>query len=86
MGGLADVREQPPISLQVKLPTDTTKPERKPDGTIATVSPVTELARANAMRPQNRIITATGSALSAERQVFFVAMEVNANSRETTKE
>jgi len=72
-GGLTDVCNQHLISLQV--PTDTTKPERKPDGKIATVPPVTELARVDAEWPHDHIIIATGSALSAGRQVFFVAMK-----------
>lgn len=62
---LTDVREQHPISLQVQLPTDTSKPEWKLDGTIVTIPDLQLNLLVSTLR--DRIIAATGSALSAGR-------------------
>jgi splicing factor 3A subunit 1 len=59
------VREQHPISLQVQLPTDTSKPEWKLDGTIVTIPELPLNLLVSTLR--DRIIAATGSALSAGR-------------------
>ncbi|KAF8497079.1 Pre-mRNA splicing factor PRP21 like protein-domain-containing protein [Russula emetica] len=54
-----------PISLQVQLPTDTSKPEWKLDGTIVTIPELPLNLLVSTLR--DRIIAATGSALSAGR-------------------
>jgi len=54
-----------PISLQVQLPTDTTKPEWKLDGTIVAIPELPLNLLVSTLR--DRIIAATGSALSAGR-------------------
>ncbi|KAN0105430.1 SF3a splicing factor complex subunit [Russula decolorans] len=54
-----------PISLQVQLPTDTSKPEWKLDGTIVSIPELPLNLLVSTLR--DRIIAATGSALSAGR-------------------
>ncbi|KAI9508491.1 Pre-mRNA splicing factor PRP21 like protein-domain-containing protein [Russula earlei] len=57
-----------PISLQVQLPTDTSKPEWKLDGTIVTIPDLPLNLLVSTLR--DRIIAATGSALSAGRLIL----------------
>jgi splicing factor 3A subunit 1 len=62
------VREQHPISLQVQLPTDTSKPELKMDGTIVSIPELPLNLLVSTLR--ERVITAMGSALSAGRLIL----------------
>ncbi|KAI0303410.1 Pre-mRNA splicing factor PRP21 like protein-domain-containing protein [Multifurca ochricompacta] len=57
-----------PISLQVQLPLDTSKPEWKLDGTIVTIADLSLNLLVSTLR--DRIITVTGSALSAGRLIL----------------
>ncbi|KAH9977204.1 Pre-mRNA splicing factor PRP21 like protein-domain-containing protein [Lactifluus volemus] len=57
-----------PISLQVQLPTDTSKAEWKLDGTIVTIPDLSLNLLVSTLR--DRIIAATGSALSAGRLIL----------------
>ncbi len=65
---LTDGRDQHPISLQVQLPTDTSKPEWKLDGAIVTIPELPLNLLVSTLR--DRIIAATGSAMSAGRLIL----------------
>ena len=62
------MRGQHPISLQVQLPTDTSKPEWKMDGTTVTIPELSLNLLVSTLR--DRIIATTGSALSAGRLIL----------------
>jgi hypothetical protein len=66
--GLTNGRDQHSISLQVQLPTDTSKPEWKLDGTIVTIPDLPLNLLVSTLR--DRIIAATSSALSAGRVIL----------------
>jgi splicing factor 3A subunit 1 len=59
---------QHPISLQVQLPTDTSKPELKMDGTVVTIPELPLNLLVSTLR--DRIIAVTGSALSAGKLIL----------------
>ncbi|KAI0319830.1 Pre-mRNA splicing factor PRP21 like protein-domain-containing protein [Amylostereum chailletii] len=66
-----------PISLQVQLPNDATKPEHKLDGSVVTIPELPLNLLLSTLR--DRVIQATGSALSASKIRFSYVGKMLAN-------
>jgi len=59
------LEQQHPISLQVKLPTDPSRPELKLDGTVVIIGDLSSTTLVTTLR--DRILKSTGSAVSASK-------------------